>query len=133
MLGADTVVIVGDDILGKPDDRASAESMLRRLAGKRHTVMTALCLIDRSGERDAVDTTEVQFRSLADAHIAWYLDRGEWQGRAGAYAIQGSGASLVVSVNGDASTVIGLSLGRLVGLLEVAGLTPWARPPPQPH
>jgi septum formation protein len=125
VLGADTAVVLGRRILGKPGDREEARAMLSALAGRRHVVMTAVCLVDEGGEHGFVDEAVVEFRRFPDTLVEWYLDRGEWQGRAGAYAIQGSGAALVERVEGDFSTVVGLPLGRLVGLLESLGRAPW--------
>ena len=72
-----------------------------------------------------MDEATVHFRPFGAEHIGWYLERGEWQSRAGAYAIQGSGASLVARVEGDFTTVVGLPIGRLLTLLEACGLAPW--------
>ncbi len=125
VLGADTAVVVGATVLGKPVDRDDARRMLTLLAGREHVVATAVCLITEESEHAFVDETVVQFRPFGDAQIAWYLERGEWQGRAGAYAIQGSGAALVARVEGDFTTVVGLPIGRLLTLLEACGLAPW--------
>lgn len=128
VLGADTTVIVHDRSLGKPVDRDDARRMLEVLAGRTHVVATAVCVITGDAEHTFVDETAVTFRALPAAQVEWYLERGEWQGRAGAYAIQGSGAALVASVSGDFSTVVGLPLARLVDLLEELGMVPWHRP-----
>lgn len=125
MLGADTAVVVGGDALGKPPDRDAAQEMLRRLAGRSHVVATAVCLLTADSEDAFVDEATVRFRAFGASQLAWYLDRGEWQGRAGAYAIQGSGAALVERVEGDFTTVVGLPMGRLLEVLETRGLTPW--------
>lgn len=125
VLGADTIVVVDGDVLGKPPDRDAAQAMLRRLAGRAHVVATAVCLITPDAEDAFVDEATVRFRSFGTTQLAWYLDRGEWQGRAGAYAIQGSGAALVERVEGDFTTVVGLPMGRLLEVLETRGLTPW--------
>jgi septum formation protein len=129
VLGADTLVVVDDRALGKPADRAEARTMLEALRGRSHVVASAVCLITPDGEHAFVDEAEVVFREFSPDQIDWYLDQGEWQGRAGAYAIQGSGASLVARVNGDFTTVVGLPVGRLVALLESVGLAPWAASP----
>lgn len=125
VLGADTAVLVGGTVLGKPADRDEARQMLTGLAGREHVVATAVCLITAESEHAFVDEAAVSFRPFGAGHIAWYLDRGEWQGRAGAYAIQGSGASLVARVEGDFTTVVGLPMGRLLTLFEQCGLAPW--------
>jgi len=128
VLGADTVVVVGDRVLGKPDDRDDAARMLDALGGRRHSVVTAVCLVVAGGEHVFADEAGVTFRPLHARLVDWYLDRGEWQGRAGGYAIQGSGAVLVDRVDGDFTTVVGLPVGRLSRLLEDVGLADWGPP-----
>lgn len=129
VLGADTAVVVGGaTVLGKPADRDEARQMLAMLAGREHVVATGVCLIGAETEHVFVDETIVRFRPFGAEHIAWYLERGEWQGRAGGYAIQGSGASLVERIEGDFTTVVGLPIGRLLTLLEECGLAPWQGP-----
>lgn len=125
ILGADTAVVIDGEVLGKPVDRADADRMLSRLSGATHTVLTAICLLDQAGEESVVEAADVTFRELASAQRAWYLDRGEWQGRAGGYAIQGSGAGFVRTIQGDQTTIIGLPIAALIDLLERRGLTPW--------
>ena len=125
VLGADTVVIVDDRVLGKPADRDEARQMLDTLRGRRHVVATAVCLVTPASEHAFVDEAGVVFRDVTPDQIDWYLGQGEWRERAGAYAVQGSGASLIARVEGDFSTVVGLPLGRLLDLLESLGLTPW--------
>ncbi len=128
VLGADTAVVAGAaTVLGKPADRDEARQMLTMLSGREHVVATAVCLITSDGEHAFVDEAMVRFRPLGVEQIAWYLERGEWHGRAGAYAIQGSGAALVARVEGDFTTVVGLPIGRLLPLLEECGLAPWQR------
>jgi septum formation protein len=126
VLAADTAVVVGRaTVLGKPNDRDEARQMLTMLSGREHVVATAVCLITAQAEHAFVDQATMCFRPFGVDHIAWYLERGEWHGRAGAYAIQGSGASLVARVDGDFTTVVGLPIGRLLTLLEECGLAPW--------
>ena len=126
VLGSDTVVLVDDRALGKPVDRADAARMLGLLAGRTHTVATAVCLVTDTTEHAFVDEANVTFRPLGGDLVEWYLDHGEWQERAGGYAIQGSGAVLVDRVDGDFTTVVGLPLGRLCSLLDDLGLAPWS-------
>ena len=125
VLGADTAVVVDASVLGKPADRAEAARMHASLAGRRHVVVTAVCLITEHTEHAFVDEASVHVRPLGPRHIDWYLDRGEWQGRAGGYAIQGSGGSLVDRIDGDFATVVGLPIGRLMTVLEACRLAPW--------
>lgn len=125
VLGADTEVVLDGAALGKARDAAEAERMLRSLAGRSHEVMTALVLITAEGERETVARAEVHMRSMTDAMVAWYLAQGEWQGRAGAYAVQGAGGALIESIDGEPSTVIGLPVGSLTSLLDEVALAPW--------
>jgi septum formation protein len=121
IVGSDTIVVVDGDVLGKPADHAHAESMLRRLSGRSHTVMTGIAV--RHGERLVSDLVEVDvsFRLLSDDDIARYIDTGEPMDKAGAYGIQGYGATIVDRVDGDYFAVMGLPLNRLVRLIESLG------------
>jgi septum formation protein len=118
VLGADTIVVLDGAILGKPRDREQAVDYVGRLAGRSHHVLGGIALA-RDGEviADAVEATEVVFRALSAAEVEAYVDRGEWEGRAGGYAIQGAGAALVRSITGDYLNVVGLPLARLLDLL----------------
>jgi septum formation protein len=117
VLGADTVVALDGDILGKPRDAAQARAYLARLAGRRHDVVGGIALA-QDGEVVAADVvvTGVTFRPAVDALIEWYVATGEWEGRAGGYAIQGRGAALVAGIEGDYLNVVGLPLARLLDL-----------------
>ncbi len=117
-LGADTLVAVAGDILGKPRDAAEARDYLARLAGRTHQVVGGIAL-SRDGEiiDTAVEITQVHFREASDATLGWYVSTGEWQGRAGGYAIQGAGAALVAGIEGDYLNVVGLPLQRLLDLM----------------
>ena len=117
-LGADTLVAVGGDILGKPRDAAQAREYIARLAGRTHQVVGAIALARDGAITDAaVEITHVHFRAAEPALLDWYVATGEWQGRAGGYAIQGKGAVLVAGIEGDYLNVVGLPLGRLLDLL----------------
>lgn len=117
VLGADTVVALGGTIYGKPADRAEARATLKALSGRRHTVIGGLCLIASDARpRTAAATTAVTFRVLDEGLLEWYLGTGEWRDRAGAYAIQGRGAALVRSIDGDYLNVVGLPVGLLLEL-----------------
>lgn len=117
VLGVDTVVALGGRLYGKPVDRVEAAATLRALAARTHRVVSGVCLIEGGRERTAVAVTDVGFRPLSAAAIDWYLDTGEWQGRAGGYAIQGRGAALVESIRGDYLNVVGLPVATLLDLL----------------
>jgi septum formation protein len=118
VLGADTLVTVDGEILGKPRDAAQAVEYVGRLAGRAHHVVGGIALArDGALLADAVDVTEVVFRALSAADVEEYVARGEWEGRAGGYAIQGAGAALVRSIRGDYLNVVGLPLARVLDLL----------------
>jgi septum formation protein len=118
VLGADTIVVLDGEILGKPRDVAPAVEYIGRLAGRAHHVLGGIALArDGAVIADAVDVTEVVFRALSADDVDAYVARGEWEGRAGGYAIQGAGAALVRSISGDYLNVVGLPLARLLDLL----------------
>lgn len=114
VVGADTMVILDNQILNKPADRTEARAMLERLSGRTHTVVTALALLRTQGEAlvDAV-YADVTFNALSGDQIEAYLATGEADDKAGAYGIQGQGARFIAGVEGDLTCVIGLPLGRL--------------------
>ena len=117
VLGVDTIVVTGLEIWGKPPNEEAARETLRRLAGRTHLVISGVALVDEAGTVRADEAvTEVTFRPLDDAMIAWYLSSGEWDGRAGGYAIQGRGGALVERIDGDYLNVVGLPVGTLLGL-----------------
>jgi len=122
VIGADTIVVLDGDILGKPRDASEAARMLRRLSGRTHTVFTAVAVAHRGRTVSGVESVEVTFRPLSDSQIEAYIATGEPMDKAGAYGIQGFGAVLVERVHGDYFAVMGLALGRLVGLLEQIGI-----------
>lgn len=118
-LGVDTTVHIGGRTLGKAADAAAARSMLAELAGATHVVVSGVCLLGEGLERVEHATTRVTFAALSAAEIAAYVAAGEWEGRAGAYAIQGLGARLVAGVEGDYLNVVGLPAATLLRLLRV--------------
>jgi septum formation protein len=117
VLGADTDVALDGEILGKPRDAEHARALLERLAARTHLVVGGIALAER-GELVATDVvvTRVSFRPADGALLDWYVATGEWRGRAGGYAIQGAGAVLVDSIEGDYLNVVGLPLARLLTL-----------------
>jgi septum formation protein len=117
VLGVDTVVSVGATIYGKPRDAAHATEMLSQLSGRRHVVVSGVCLIEQGRARSAAASTVVEFRQLDAAMLDWYVGSGEWRGRAGGYAIQERGATLVSRVEGDYLNVVGLPVATLLELL----------------
>jgi nucleoside triphosphate pyrophosphatase len=121
-IGSDTIVVVDGDVLGKPADEAEAAQMLRRLSGRSHTVITAVAVSWRDRIVDDAEEVAVTFRSLTDDDIRAYIATGEPMDKAGAYGIQGYGATIVERVDGDYFAVMGLPLNRLARLLESLGL-----------
>ena len=121
-IGADTVVVVDGDVLGKPRDASHAAEMLRRLSGRSHRVITGIAAVWRGATASAVEEVGVTFRPLTEREIAAYIATGEPMDKAGAYGIQGFGATIVERVDGDYFAVMGLALNRLVRLLEGLGL-----------
>lgn len=122
VLGADTEVILDGVVFGKPADAGDAVSMLRRLSGRTHDVITAVSVVSAAREAQAVSVSQVTFGELSDADIDVYLASGEWQGKAGAYAIQGRAQSLIAHLSGSYSGVMGLPLFETAGLLRQFGL-----------
>ena len=119
VLGADTVVVLDGEVLGKPADAAGARRMLARLSGRGHQVLTAFSVFVDGAARTRVVETEVSFRSLDEAVIGRYVDSGEPMDKAGAYAIQGAGGGFVDRVAGSYTNVVGLPLPEvLAGLAE---------------
>ena len=121
-LTADTVVSAGRRILGKPADTDEAGRFLRLLSGRRHRVTTGVALRTQTAIRVRDVQTVVRFRALSQEDIARYLACGEWQGKAGGYAIQGLGASFIPAINGSYSNVVGLPLAEVAGMLRAEGL-----------
>jgi septum formation protein len=122
VIGADTIVVVDGVVLGKPDDAASAKKMLQQLSGRAHVVDTAVAVVRNGVTASAIEEVDVQFRTLSDHQIERYIETGEPMDKAGAYGIQGYGATIVERVNGDYFAVMGLPLGLLVRLLSDVGV-----------
>ncbi len=116
VLGVDTVVSLGARLYGKPQNAEEAKATLSALAGRRHAVISGVCLIEDGQVRSAAAQTGVQFRALDEGLIDWYLASGEWRERAGGYAIQGRGAALVAGIEGDFLNVVGLPVATLLEL-----------------
>lgn len=123
VLAADTTVVLGGDILGKPEDEADARLMLRRIAGREHTVLTGVALHDGPDGDDAVhvEETRVRIAALDDEEVAWYAATGETLDKAGSYAVQGIGALFVEAVFGDYTNVVGLPLPATYRLFRELG------------
>ena len=124
VLGADTDVVLDDEVFGKPHDAAAAAAMLRRLSGRTHRVISTVWLLGASAEHCAECISQVRFAVLDQADIDTYVATGEPFGRAGAYAIQGRGAALVAHLEGSHSGVMGLPLFETARLLRQSGFSP---------
>jgi septum formation protein len=122
VIAADTIVVLDGAILGKPSDVADARRMVKLLSGRSHTVHTAIAVARDGRTESAVESVEVTFRALSDDEIAAYVATGEPMDKAGAYGIQGWGATIVERVNGDYFSVMGLGLRRLIDLLARVGI-----------
>ena len=133
VLGADTTVIIDNDILGKPIDYQDCKNMLLQLSGKVHQVMTSVCILinrpeDSGSSPDIfckVVTTEVCFKVISDKQVETYWQSGEPQDKAGSYGIQGFGAAFVERIQGSYSAVVGLPLAEVADMLGIAGVPIW--------
>lgn len=118
VIGADTEVVLDDEVFGKPRDAVDAAAMLSRLSGREHRVVSAVWLVDEKGERQALSVSIVRFASLDAAQIDDYVASGECFGKAGAYAIQGRAAAFIEHLSGSYSGVMGLPLHETSRLLR---------------
>lgn len=123
VIAADTVVVLDDDVLGKPKDLAENKRFIERLAGRSHYVYTGHTLSLNGVEKSYVEETEVRFRALNDAEIERFVATGEGLDKAGGYAIQGYGSSLVPFISGDYFNVVGLSVCAVIELAKQLGVT----------
>jgi septum formation protein len=121
VLAADTTVVLEGAIFGKPADEAEAATMLRRLAGRRHDVVTAYRIQHRDAVVERAVTTAVAFRLIAPAEVDAYVASAEWRGKAGGYAIQGIAAVFATEIRGSLTNVIGLPLAEVIADLRAAG------------
>ena len=121
ILAADTVVVAGGRMMGKPINDEDAESMLRQLSGAVHEVLTAVVLVDKGRISSEVVTTRVHFVPLSDTDIRWYIATREPEGKAGAYAIQGRAARFIDWIEGSWSNVVGLPVATVYALLKQLG------------
>ena len=121
VLAADTAVVAGGDILGKPTGPGDADRMLRRLSGRTHQVMTGVSIRTIRAEASHIETTAVVFASLTQGEISWYVESGEWRDKAGGYAIQGLAARFIPRIEGSYSNVVGLPIAPIDGLLRRLG------------
>jgi septum formation protein len=124
VLGADTEVVLDDEVFGKPADAAHATAMLRRLSGRSHQAISAVWCVSAGREERAVSVSQVTFAALSEPTIAAYVASGEPIGRAGAYAIQGRAAAFISGLSGSFSGVMGLPLFETIELLRRYGIGP---------
>lgn len=122
VLGADTEVVLGDEVFGKPRDEGDAAAMLRRLSGRTHEVISAVSLVSAGCEAQAVSVSQVTFAELSDDRIAAYVATGEPMGKAGAYAIQGGAEAFITHLSGSHSGVMGLPMYETARLLAGFGI-----------
>jgi septum formation protein len=122
VVGADTVVVINGEILGKPRDEADAESMLSRLSGQWHDVLTGVAVINGARAASDLEMTRVKFAQLSPDEVRWYIDTGEAFDKAGAYAIQGRGALFIERIEGSYSNVVGLPLRLVYRLAREVGV-----------
>ncbi|MCK4259378.1 MAG: septum formation inhibitor Maf [Halanaerobiales bacterium] len=124
VLGADTLVVDGQTVLGKPSSKEEAFQMLKRLSGRNHQVMTGIAVVDSETEQHWVDVeiTQVYFRELTDSEIERYVESGEPMDKAGAYAIQEKGALFVKKIDGCFFNVVGLPILRTIEMLNQGGI-----------
>lgn len=121
-LGADTVVAVGRRLLGKAATKAEARGFLELLSGRNHRVLTAVAVVSDGGARTRLAEARVRMKRLSAAEIDAYIESGEWEGKAGGYAIQGRAGRFVIDIVGSYSAIVGLPLYETAGLLEAAGV-----------
>ena len=124
VIGADTIVLIGGSILGKPGSESEARAMLKQLSGQTHQVLTGYAFCCKAKERNFSETikTEVSFKNLSEEEIEWYIHTGEPFDKAGAYAIQGLGTFIVKSINGSYTNVVGLPVCEVVEFLIKEGI-----------
>lgn len=129
VIGADTIVVIGATVLGKPANTQRAREMLRQLSGQTHQVMTGFAIINHSRNYRFSDTvvTDVVFKELAAPEIDWYIQTGEPFDKAGAYAIQGIGTFLVRRINGSYTNVVGLPVCEVIERLLAEGVVSYRR------
>ena len=118
VIGADTIVVIDNEILGKPKDVEDAYRMLRLLSNKTHRVITGVAIVNQDVKKTFYEETEVKFANLSEETIEWYIKSREYYDKAGGYAIQGKGMILVERINGDYFNVVGMPMHHLVEELK---------------
>lgn len=123
VIGADTSVVIDEMVLGKPENSVQAEVMLRQLSGRQHTVLTAVSVVYNEQALTKVSGSTVTFATMTEADIAWYIDTGEGEDKAGSYAVQGLAAVFIEKIEGSYSGIMGLPLRETMALLTTIGST----------
>lgn len=120
VLGADTLIIMGDEVIGKPQNQEEAFEYLKKLQGNTHTVVTAIVLYKGKTKetKSKICKTQVTFAPMTDEEIQWYIDTGEWHGAAGGYRIQGMASCFVEKIEGSYTCVVGLPISDLYSILK---------------
>jgi septum formation protein len=125
LISADTLVFAGKRVLGKPTNAKQAKQMLRLLSGKKHTVLTAVCVAGPQRSQTFVNRTDVTFYKLSKEFIDWYVASGEPMDKAGAYGAQAAGAAMIKAFDGSYTNVVGLPLAETLEVLEKVSKLPW--------
>lgn len=122
IIAADTVAVSGAKIIGKPDDRAHAKRIITHFGGRRHRVITGLCILAPMGKKThkLIEST-VKCRRITESELEWYLDSGEWEGKSGCYGLQGRASCFIEWINGSYSSIIGLPVSETVSALRSMG------------
>ncbi len=114
MIGCDTVVTLEGRVFGKPADESEARATLTALSGRTHEVVSGLALLEGFHEHSELARTRVTFRTIDRAMLDWFIARGEWRERSGAYAIQGGASAFALSIDGDFENIVGLPVARVI-------------------
>lgn len=122
IVAADTIAVSGGKIIGKPIDRADASKIISHFGGRRHRVVTGLCILSPKGQKKLkLVESIVKCRALSEAELKWYLDSGEWEGKSGCYGLQGRASCFIEWINGSYSSIIGLPVSETVSALRSMG------------
>lgn len=125
IIAADTIAVMGARIIGKAADRAEAKKMISRFSGRRHRVITGLCILSPDGKKSVrLVSSAVKCRMVADAEIETYLDSGEWEGKSGCYGLQGRASAFIETINGSYTSIIGLPVAETIAILNGMGFKP---------
>jgi septum formation protein len=122
IIAADTIAVMGARIIGKAADRAEAEKIITRFSGRRHRVLTGLCILSPNGKKSVrLVSSAVKCRMVQAAEIQTYLDSGEWEGKSGCYGLQGRASAFIETINGSYTSIIGLPIAETIAILNGMG------------